>query len=491
MIRTTIIFYKLESAFCSLICFHFRTISPNMADSGHSDKSSSEQSNCDEDRGKPRDGSTSPSRRRHKKSKHSKKKSKKKSSKRKRRRDRSRSRSRERHSEKGKKLRDGSSSEKDQADVKTDSRLQTDKLTNEEASLDATANEEVACVASANQNGVEADKPANHEVVQRNFPSTLVIKNKPQSPDTKHETFTNKNWQNKSESSFINKTETIEHDLSLNTNLEEIYDPGLYIAKAKEEHDSERTTKESDSAKDEQSELKAKAGRKKSSSKTRDHKRSKSRDRKRSRSLERRRFVSGYHSNSRFRRSRSPDRRRRSRSKSPGRRRSRSPERRRRSRSRSLGRRRRSRSRSLCRRRRSRSRSLRRRRRSKSRSPGRRRRSRSPGRRRDVHSRSRTPRKTDQSDDAAASVPVNLTIALGLSTNSVTTTTASVKPGRSIADFTALCKKLTEDKEEKNEIKVENEKVSHVYHPFSVKPAKEIVIPPVILPVRQFLMCIL
>ena len=72
-------------------------------------------------------------------------------------------------------------------------------------------------------------------------------------------------------------------------------------------------------------------------------------------------------------------------------------------------------------------------------------------------------------------------------TTSVTTTTAITKPSKSIADFTALCKKLSESKEdEKNETDesgVKNENVSPVYHPFSVKPAKDIVIPPVILPV--------
>jgi hypothetical protein len=72
----------------------------------------------------------------------------------------------------------------------------------------------------------------------------------------------------------------------------------------------------------------------------------------------------------------------------------------------------------------------------------------------------------------------------------VTTTTANAKPSKSIADFTALCKKLTESKEdEKNDVgenTIESEKASHVYHPFNVKPAKEIVIPPVILPVKAF-----
>lgn len=108
--------------------------------------------------------------------------------------------------------------------------------------------------------------------------------------------------------------------------------------------------------------------------------------------------------------------------------------------------------------------------------------------------KSRSPRKYDRSgdrkrrsksEDAAASVPVNLTIALGVPTTSVTTTTANAKPSKSIADFTALCKKLTQSKEDVKydvgENEVEDEKV---YHPFSVKPAKEIVIPPVILPVR-------
>ena len=83
---------------------------------------------------------------------------------------------------------------------------------------------------------------------------------------------------------------------------------------------------------------------------------------------------------------------------------------------------------------------------------------------------------------------MNLTIALGAPTTSVTTTTAITKPSKSIADFTALCKKLSEAKEEeKNEIgesEVNGENVTPVYHPFSVKPAKDIVIPPVILPVR-------
>lgn len=70
-----------------------------------------------------------------------------------------------------------------------------------------------------------------------------------------------------------------------------------------------------------------------------------------------------------------------------------------------------------------------------------------------------------------------------------TTTTTDTKPSKSIADFTALCKKLTE-----NEMKLDNDgtyetnenasQSSPAYHPFSVKPAKDIVITPVILPVR-------
>ncbi|XP_028410187.1 protein SON-like isoform X2 [Dendronephthya gigantea] len=200
-------------------------------------------------------------------------------------------------------------------------------------------------------------------------------------------------------------------------------------------------------------------------SKSREHKRSRSRER--SRSYERYRYNSGYQDYSRYRQSRSSDRRYMSRS--VGRRqRSRSTERRRRSRSRNRGHRSKSKERYHSRSR--------------------------------YRSRSRSPRKSDRSGDrkkrsqsgdpVAASVPVNLTIALGVPTTSMTTTTAdTVKSSKSIADFTALCKKLTESKEDRNGVSentiVDEELTSQVYHPFNVKPAKDIVIPPVIFPVSK------
>ena len=88
---------------------------------------------------------------------------------------------------------------------------------------------------------------------------------------------------------------------------------------------------------------------------------------------------------------------------------------------------------------------------------------------------------------AAASVPVNLTIALGVPTTSLTNVSTSaakqahVSETKSIADFTALCKKLTEPDHDEGETAKPVEDVSH---PFQVKPVKDIVIPPVILPVR-------
>ncbi|XP_046849083.1 serine/arginine repetitive matrix protein 2-like isoform X2 [Xenia sp. Carnegie-2017] len=111
--------------------------------------------------------------------------------------------------------------------------------------------------------------------------------------------------------------------------------------------------------------------------------------------------------------------------------------------------------------------------------------------RRRSRSRSRKRSRSKSSDAVAASIPVNLSHVMAASTITIsTTTTTDTKPSKSIADFTALCKKLTE-----NEMKLDNDgayetnenasQSSPAYHPFSVKPAKDIVITPVILPIPK------